>query len=195
MALAALFFAAQVRTVAPRKYVAAATAAAVVGTAAYAVSALIGWSQATAVHYAASFALTGLSLLQLGWLADADATSTGAALLADAVLFAAGYATTLLDPLVAVAVAFATGFGVLAVLFTRLSASAGRMPGETAALFSVLRNLGVLVWLGYPLVWLLGLGFDTLPTTAMAAMYLVVDLLAVTAFGALLLRSPDLLTG
>lgn len=79
--------------------------------------------------------------------------------------------------------------GVLGLLIRPLSRAAAERSTEVAMLFSMLRNV-VIVLLGlYPVVWLLGHVLNVLPTTGLLLAYLLVDLLVKVGFGTLLLRA------
>lgn len=84
--------------------------------------------------------------------------------------------------------------GLLGVIVRVLSPRAGRQPRAVAVRFSVLRNLLVVVALGYPLVWLVGpVGLGAADEFVAAAAFLVLDLAAVLGFGGLLLRDRETL--
>jgi bacteriorhodopsin len=156
------------------------------------------------LHYVAWLALTAAVALQLWWLAEADAAWGGAMLVADALAVGAAYVAGVAaapasrappdvaqPDLVPAGVAAMLLLAALAVLFTRVSAAAGDRHYEVAAHFSVLRNLAVVVLVGYAGAWLLAatvLGGDVLE-----GVYLAVDLVAAVAFGGLLQRTPALL--
>lgn len=85
-------------------------------------------------------------------------------------------------------------FLVLAgVLLRALSPQAGRRHRrnpDVAILFSILRNLVVVTWLIYPIVWLVSpTGLAVIGSLVAAAGYLVLDLVSVAGFAALLVRN------
>lgn len=157
-------------------------------------------------------ALLGLAL-QLWWLSTAElpwlagsavpfALGVGAAYVAGvagapptdgppAGTPAADAATPELVPTAVAAALLVVG---LAVVFTRLSGAAGRLSGDVAAHFSVLRNVAALAVLAYAAVWLL-VAVEVVGGDALSPAYLVVDLVAVAGFNGLLLRDPSLLRG
>lgn len=166
------------------------------------------------LHYLAWFAITAAVLYQLWWLADADAVWLAVMLVADLLAVGAAYvanvaatpaaeastgaaseavAGALGSDLATVAAAAVLMLVPLAVLFSRVSSSAGTLSYDVAAHFSVLRNVAVLVFVGYAAAWLLGA--LVLAGTVLALVYLVVDLLAGVGFGLLLVRDPSLLRG
>jgi bacteriorhodopsin len=89
-----------------------------------------------------------------------------------------------------------TGFFLVLLYFLlgTLSDVAGGAPQEVGALFSTLRNLIVVLWTAYPVVWIIGsegLGYIGLyPETAA---FMVLDLAAKVGFGIVLLRSRQTL--
>jgi bacteriorhodopsin len=166
------------------------------------------------LHYLAWFAITAAILFQLWWLADADAVWLAVMLVADLLAVGAAYvANVAVTPAAEAsagaaseAVAGAVGSDLatvaaaavlllvpLAVLFSRVSSAAGTLSYDVAAHFSVLRNVGVLVFVGYAVAWLLGA--LVLGGRLLELVYLVVDLLAGVGFGLLLVRDPSLLRG
>jgi bacteriorhodopsin len=168
------------------------------------------------LHYLAWFAITAAILFQLWWLADADADAVwlavmlvadllavGAAYVADVAVTpaaetSAGAASEAVagavgSDLATVAAAAVLLLVPLAVLFSRVSSAAGTLSYDVAAHFSVLRNVAVLVFVGYAVAWLLGA--LVLGGRLLELVYLVVDLLAGVGFGLLLVRDPSLLRG
>lgn len=84
--------------------------------------------------------------------------------------------------------------GVLVVLVRILGPQAGRQPTDVAVRFSMLRNLVVVVWVVYYLVWLVSptwLDVAGGPGTAVA--FLVVDLAATVGVGLVLLGDVGVL--
>jgi bacteriorhodopsin len=166
------------------------------------------------LHYLAWFAITAAILFQLWWLADADAVWLAVMLVADLLAVGAAYvANVAVTPAAEAsagaaseAVAGAVGSDLatvaaaavlllvpLAVLFSRVSSAAGTLSYNVAAHFSVLRNVAVLIFVGYAVAWLLGA--LVLGGRLLELVYLVVDLLAGVGFGLLLVRDPSLLRG
>jgi len=95
---------------------------------------------------------------------------------------AAAFAPTPLDWLAYVAGLFAFG-GILYYLVSALPAQAALEAHRPSAVFTKLRNLTVVLWSIYPIVWLLGpfgLGLLLVETEAMVVTYL--DLLAKVGF-------------
>lgn len=150
---------------------------------------------------AIGFQLWWLSTANVAWLA-ASAGPLGLAAVVAAVAGLAGAppavgapaAGTATPEVLPTAVAAALLVVGLAVVFTRLSSAAGRLSGDVAAHFSVLRNVAALVVVAFASLWLAialeFVGGDPLPLA-----YLVIELVAVVAFNGLLLRDPALLRG
>ena len=84
---------------------------------------------------------------------------------------------------------------LLYYLVSTLSGVAAQRSGDVASLFGTLRNLVIVLWTAYPIVWiigtegtlnLIGLGVETV-------LFMVLDLSAKVGFGFILLRSRDVL--
>ncbi|MFD1563224.1 bacteriorhodopsin [Haloarchaeobius amylolyticus] len=84
---------------------------------------------------------------------------------------------------------------LLYVLVGTLSKNARDRPSEVASLFGTLRNLVIVLWLLYPVVWILGTEgtFGILPLYWETAAFMVLDLSAKVGFGVILLRSRSVL--
>lgn len=84
---------------------------------------------------------------------------------------------------------------LLYYLVSSLSRAAARQSGDVASLFSTLRNLLILLWTAYPVVWILGtpgtIGLVELDVEVV--LYVLLDLAATVGFGFVLLRSGDVL--
>jgi len=83
---------------------------------------------------------------------------------------------------------------LLYFLFGVLSRQAGRRPGEVGQLFATLRNLTVVLWTAYPVVWLIGTeGLGFIGLSLETAAFMVLDLLAKVGFGLILVQSRSAL--
>jgi len=84
---------------------------------------------------------------------------------------------------------------LLYVLANQLSQQAARQSGEVAALFSVLRNIVIVLWTAYPIVWIFGTEstIGLIPLGIETALFAVLDLAAKVGFGFVLLRSHEVL--
>jgi bacteriorhodopsin len=79
---------------------------------------------------------------------------------------------------------------LLYYLVGTLSGEAADRPGEVGSLFRTLRNLTIVLWSAYPIVWLLGTeGLGIVPLYWETAAFMVLDLSAKVGFGAILLGS------
>jgi bacteriorhodopsin len=86
---------------------------------------------------------------------------------------------------------------LLYYLLGTLSEQAATMTGERAALFSRLRNLVLVLWSLYPVVWIIGTesGLAIIPLGVETAAFAVLDLTAKVGFGVILLQSREVLGG
>jgi bacteriorhodopsin len=89
------------------------------------------------------------------------------------------------------------GFFVVLLYFLvgSLSQQAAQKSGEVAALFSTLRNLVIVLWTAYPIVWIIGTEgtIGLIPLGVETAAFMVLDLSAKVGFGFILLRSRSVL--
>jgi len=152
-------------------------------------------------RYADWLFTTPLLLMDLALLADADRNTIATLIGLDVAMVVTGLMGALTNRgalgvdagairLVWWGVSTAFFVVLLYFLFGGLSRQAGRRPGEVGQLFATLRNLTVLLWAAYPVVWLIGtegLGYIGLyPETAA---FMVLDLLAKVGFGLILVQS------
>jgi bacteriorhodopsin len=84
---------------------------------------------------------------------------------------------------------------LLYILVGTLSEQARGKSPEVAKLFTTLRNLTIVLWLLYPVIWILGTEgtIGILPLYWETAAFMVLDLSAKVGFGFLLLRSRSVL--
>jgi len=83
---------------------------------------------------------------------------------------------------------------LLYVLVSRLSARASRQSGEVSSLFGTLRNVVIVLWTAYPVVWIIGTeGLGLIGLYPETALFMVLDLSAKVGFGFILLRSRNVL--
>lgn len=80
-------------------------------------------------------------------------------------------------------------------LVTEFSASARRRNGKVNSLFQTLRNVLIVLWICYPIVWLFGAeAFKVISTGVETALYAILDLCAKVGFGLILTsRSQEVL--
>jgi len=159
-------------------------------------------------RYTDWFFTTPLLLLDLGLLAgasrnelatlvglDAAMIGTGAiATLTGDSLFALGSLSTGAQRLIWWGVSTAFLVVLLYFLFGSLTDKAQRMGGALQAKFSTLRNLIVVIWLVYPVWWLIGTeGIGAVGLGIETAGFMVLDLTAKVGFGFILLSSREVL--
>lgn len=152
-------------------------------------------------RYADWLFTTPLLLLDLGLLAGADRNTLFTLVGLDVFMILTGLVGALSREGQVVRIiwwAISTGALIVLLYFLlgTLSEQAGRMSGERAALFSRLRNLTLVLWSLYPVIWLLGTegGIDLLGLGVETAAFAVLDLAAKVGFGFILLRSRSVLS-
>ena len=151
-------------------------------------------------RYADWLFTTPLLLLDLALLAGADRNTIATLVGLDVFMIVTGLVGALAREGQAIRIAWwAISTGALVVLLYyllgSLSEQASELSGERAALFSRLRNLVLVSWSLYPVVWILGTesGFELLPLGVETAAFAVLDLAAKVGFGIVLLRSRSVL--
>jgi bacteriorhodopsin len=83
---------------------------------------------------------------------------------------------------------------LLYFLLGTLTQNARQMSGDVGSLFNTLRNVTVVLWTAYPIVWIVGTeGLSLIPLGPETALYAALDLLAKVGFGILLVRSRDVI--
>ena len=150
-------------------------------------------------RYADWLFTTPLLLVDLALLADADRNTVYALVLTDAFMIVTGLVGALENNAFAFrfiwwTVSTISFVFLLYMLYGALSSKIGEMNEDKASTFTTLRNLVLLVWTFYPIVWIVGtegagvvgLGVETL-------LYMVLDLTAKVGFGFILLRSRAIL--
>jgi bacteriorhodopsin len=152
-------------------------------------------------RYADWLFTTPLLLLDLALLAGANRNTIYTLVGLDVLMIVTGLAGALSrEGQVIRIVWWAISTGALIVLLYfllgKLSEQAGRQSGQVGALFSQLRNLTLVLWAVYPIVWILGTegGVNAIPLGVETAAFMVLDLAAKVGFGFLLLRSRDVLS-
>jgi bacteriorhodopsin len=151
-------------------------------------------------RYADWLFTTPLLLLDLGLLAGADRNTIYTLIGLDVFMIGTGLVGALategqLFRIVWWAISTGALLVLLYFLLGKLSEQAGRRSSEVGALFSQLRNLTLVLWLIYPLIWILGTegGLAFVPLGVETAAFMVLDLAAKVGFGFLLLRSREVL--
>ncbi|MFC6863794.1 bacteriorhodopsin [Halomicroarcula sp. GCM10025817] len=149
---------------------------------------------------------TPLLLYDLGLLAGADRNTIASLVSLDVLMIGTGVVATLsagsgvlsagAERLVWWGISTAFLLVLLYFLFSSLSGRVADLPSDTQQTFRTLRNLVLVVWLIYPVWWLVGtegLGLVTLGIET--AGFMVIDLVAKVGFGFILLRSHSVLDG
>jgi len=135
---------------------------------------------------------TPMILLALGLLADIDAGDLFAVIVADIGMCITGLAAALVTSSVAVRWAFyviscAFFLVVLYALVTRWPDDAAR--AGTGEIFGTLRALTIVLWLGYPIIWAVGVeGLALVPVGLTSWGYSILDIGAKYIFAFLLLQ-------
>lgn len=145
-------------------------------------------------RYADWLFTTPLLLLDLAILADADRSTIGALVGVDALMIvtglAGGLSTTPVFRYVWWTVSTFAMIAVLYMLWTTLTSRAEALGGDTERVFKLLRNLTVVLWTFYPIVWILGTeGVGVVPLFLETLFFMVLDVTAKIGFGFILLRS------
>ncbi|TQQ81338.1 rhodopsin [Halonotius terrestris] len=143
---------------------------------------------------------TPLLLLDLALLANADRETIYTLIGLDVFMIATGLIGAFAQEAIWRIVWWGISTGALLVLLYvlvgTLSEAAPSQSDAARSLTSTLKNLLIVLWLAYPVVWILGtegtLGF--IPLYAETAAFMVLDLTAKVGFGAYLLKNHDVLT-
>ncbi len=130
---------------------------------------------------------TPLLLLDLGVLAGARPKLIAGVMGADVFMIVTGVIATLEgSPTNYLWYIISCGafLAILGALLTEFSATARRRNGKINRLFQRLRNILIVLWFCYPIVWMLGAeGFRVLSVEAETACYAILDLCAKVGFG------------
>lgn len=159
------------------------------------------------VEYIGVLLITALVLYELALIAESSRWTIGALVVFNGVMFLFGLATALVGSGNSIAglegetlrlalwgVSALSYLIVLGLLVRPLSSAAAQQSPEVAMLFSMLRNIVIVLWVLYPIVWLLGPSvLGVLPASLSVLASLVVDLLVAVGFGLILLRSESVL--
>jgi bacteriorhodopsin len=155
-------------------------------------------------RYTDWFFTTPLLLLDLGLLAGANRNQLSALVGLDMLMIGTGAVATLsAGPGFLTEGArrliwwgVSTGFllVLLYMLYGSLDEKASRLSGSAASTFSTLRTLIVVVWLIYPVWWIVGTeGLQVVSLYVETAGFMVLDLVAKVGFGIILLSSREVL--
>jgi len=145
-------------------------------------------------RYADWLFTTPLLLLDLGLLANASRNEIGALIGLDAFMIITGLVGALSKQLTfryvwwvisTIALLF-----ILYYLFSILTSRARLLDDDTQSTFNTLRNLVLVLWSVYPILWLIGTeGAQLVPLSIETLGFMVLDVTAKVGFGAILLRS------
>jgi bacteriorhodopsin len=155
-------------------------------------------------RYTDWFFTTPLLLLDLGLLAGADRNQLSALVGLDMLMIGTGAVATLsagpgfLSEGARRLIWWGVSTGFLLVLLYMLYGSldekASRLSGSAASTFRTLRTLIVVVWLIYPVWWIVGTeGLQVISLYIETAGFMVLDLVAKVGFGIILLSSREVL--
>jgi bacteriorhodopsin len=147
---------------------------------------------------------TPLLLYDLGLLAGADRNTIGTLVGLDVLMIGTGAVATLTaggavfgvvtERLIWWGVSTGLLLVLLYILFGSLTDRASDLSASTRSTFTLLRNLVIVIWLVYPVWWLVGTeGLNVLGLYVETAGFMVLDLTAKVGFGLILLRSHDVL--
>jgi bacteriorhodopsin len=145
-------------------------------------------------RYADWLFTTPLLLLDLALLVDADRGTILGLVGADGIMIGTGLVGALTRTyeyrFIWWAISTAAMLYILYVLFFGFSQKAAEMSDDTASTFTILRNLTIVLWSAYPVVWLVGSeGVGAVPLFVETLLFMILDVSAKVGFGLLLLRS------
>jgi len=149
---------------------------------------------------------TPLLLYDLALLAGADRNTISSLVSLDILMIGTGVVATLsagsgvlsagAERLIWWGISTAFLLVLLYFLFSSLTGRVANLPNDTQSTFTTLRNLVVVVWLVYPVWWLIGTeGLGLVGIFPETAGFMVIDLVAKVGFGFILLRSHSVLDG
>lgn len=186
-----------------RRYYAILGSISLIAMVAYATMAMkIGWidvggRMVFAPRYIDWILTTPLLLLFLGLLAGSSRRELGFVIGANTVVMGLGFAAALLagtGRFVLFGVASVAYVGVLYALLGPMTARANARGAGIRSLFTSLRNLTVVLWTVYPLVWLLGqAGFALLTLSVDVMLLTYLDLLTKVGFGLIALNAGTII--
>lgn len=188
---------------ADRRYYAVLGSISLIAAVAYALMALeVGWipvgdDTVFAPRYVDWILTTPLLLYFLALLAGSDARQIGLVVGVNTVVMILGFAAALLEGAVGYGLFVVAGIaylGLLHLLLGPMTEKAADQDQGVEALFTSLRNLTVVLWSVYPIIWLLGppgIGAISLTVDIMLITYL--DLLTKVGFGLIALNASAVL--
>ncbi len=186
-----------------RRYYALLASISLIAAVAYAMMALeIGWvtvgdDVVFTPRYVDWILTTPLLLVFLGLLAGSDGRELGLVVVVNTVVMVLGFAAALVPGALGYGLFVVAGvvyLGLLYLLMGPMSARAGEQGAGVTSLFTSLRNLTVVLWSVYPVIWLLGppgIGMITPTVDIMLVSYL--DVLTKVGFGLIALNTSAVL--
>ena len=148
-------------------------------------------------HYVDWMITTPLLLLDIGILAGVGPKLLAGIVGADIYMIITGAAATFTpSSLQWIWYILSTGAftAILLQLLTVFSASARRRNSKIANLFTTLRNLLIVLWITYPIIWLIGVeGLKLIGSGLEVLLYVIVDFIAKVGFGLVLLKDTQVL--
>lgn len=150
------------------------------------------------VRYMDWMLTTPLIIALLGILAKASKELIATLIGVDLYMIGAGFLGVIAEPLWQSVLWWGIGCAAY-VLFLYLflgavSKAANEQPDDVAGMYTTLRNLTLVLWTLYPLVWITGsTGFDVLPALAEEGSIVSLDILSKVVFGYILLSSHETL--
>lgn len=144
---------------------------------------------------------TPLLLLDLALLANADRETIYTLIGLDVFMIATGLIGAFAaQPVYRIAwwgISTAALLVLLYVLVSTLKTAAPSQSDSARSLTNTLKNMLIVLWLAYPVVWILGTEgtLEFIPLFTETAAFMVLDLTAKVGFGAYLLKNHDVLTG
>ena len=145
-------------------------------------------------RYADWLFTTPLLLLDIGLLANASRTELGGLIIIDAFMIVTGLVGALtkvfMFRFVWWFISTVAMIAVLYFLFSVLTTRANQLDEDTQATFKTLRNLIIVLWTLYPILWIVGTeGAGVVGLFVETLGFMVLDVLAKVGFGFILLRS------
>ena len=184
-----------------RKYYATLTAISGIATVAYVVMALgigsltVGDRTVFVPRYIDWLLTTPLLLAYLAMLVDPDRGLFGKIIAANIVVIVAGFGAALLPGVERFALFAVGGLAFVVLAYLLVGPLTRRSHGQrTESLFRGLRNLTVILWAIYPIIWLLGpSGFGLLTNLTNVLLVTYLDLITKVGFGLIALNAAAVL--
>lgn len=158
----------------------------------------IGGEQVKVIRYVDWLLTTPLIIALLGILANASksliATLVGVDIYMISTSALGAISSSLFVSLVWLGVGTVAYLVFLYLLFGALSRAANEQPEDVSGIYTTLRNLTVVLWSIYPVVWLLsGNALDVLPLVVEEGAFVSLDVFSKVVFGYILLSSHETL--